>query len=213
MRSKKRPPSGGPEREASRWGPRPFGVNIPTIAQSAQRNRPLRCSTPGAPRYAKSFGKRTPGSSRPSGRRRRSSERETATRRFRPVASHRPCPSWVGSLSPGLADHRLWSELLEEAGARCVPRAVSVAEKLPKSTTRRVLGLCCEADCLFESLQGDFQRRGDGAKRFSSAIPCSLFAESAGTYLCATSTTRICRLKPIQFIEQTRRDWPPLRYI
>jgi len=37
--------------------------------------------------------------------------------------------------------------------------------------------------CLFKSLQGDFQRRGDNTKRVSSAIPCSLFADSAGTYL------------------------------
>ena len=47
-------------------------------------------------------------------------------------ASLRPCPSWEGSFSPGLADHRLWSELLEEAGAKCVPRAVSVEGNLSK---------------------------------------------------------------------------------
>ena len=56
-----------------------------------------------------------------------------------------------GSFSPGLADHRLWSELLEGAGARCVQRAVSAEGNLPKSTTRHALGSFGEGNCLEDS--------------------------------------------------------------
>jgi hypothetical protein len=88
----------------SRTGSQPLGVaairvTIPTIVRSSRRSRPLRCSTPGAPRCATSSGKPTPGSSRPSGTPRKSCERETATRLFRSAASLRSCPSWEGSVS------------------------------------------------------------------------------------------------------------------
>jgi REP element-mobilizing transposase RayT len=85
----------------SRTGSQPLGVAAirgqhPHDCPKRPKKSP-RCSTPGAPRCATSSGKRTPGSSRPSGTRRRSCERETDTRRFRSAASLRPCRSWEGS--------------------------------------------------------------------------------------------------------------------
>jgi hypothetical protein len=90
------------EEEATVWrsrtGSQPLGVAAirgqhPHDRPKRPKKSPLRCSTPGAPRCAKSSGKRTPGSSRPSGRLRRSCERETAKRRCRSAASHRACRS------------------------------------------------------------------------------------------------------------------------
>ena len=91
----------------SRTGSQPLGVAA--ILGQHPHDRPKRPKKSPAPLFhacerqgaRRALGGLSPGSSRPSGMPRRSSERETATRRFRPGASRRPCRSWADSFSSG----------------------------------------------------------------------------------------------------------------